>query len=112
MAGVLTLLFAAGSGATLWLPARQGRRGGVPLRSLVAAVVGAVVGFVVIPVLGFLVGGFAGLLYAEKQRLGDWDPALSSVGKVLRAYGIGVVVELAVGVVMIGTWLVAVVARG
>jgi uncharacterized protein len=112
VAGVLTLLFAAGSGATIWLPARQGRRGGVPLRSLLTALAGAIVGFFVVPVLGFLVGGFAGLLYGERQRLGDWDPALSSVGKVLRAYGIGVVVELVVGVTMIATWLVAVVVRG
>jgi uncharacterized protein len=112
VAGVLTLLFALGTGATIWLPARQGRRGGVPLRSLVAAGVGAVIGFFVIPVLGFLIGAFVGLLLGEQQRLGDWQPALASVGQVLRAYGIGVVVELVVGVTMIGIWLVAVVVRG
>jgi uncharacterized protein len=112
VAGVLTLLFALGTGATIWLPARQGRRGGVPLRSLVAAGVGAVIGFFVIPVVGFLIGAFAGLLLGEQQRLGDWQPALASVGQVLRAYGIGVVVELVVGVTMIGIWLVAVVVRG
>jgi uncharacterized protein len=112
VAGVLTLLFALGTGATIWLPARQGRRGGVPLRSLVAAGVGAVIGFFVIPVVGFLIGAFAGLLLGEQQRLGDWQPALASVGQVLRAYGVGVVVELVVGVTMIGIWLVAVVVRG
>jgi uncharacterized protein len=112
LATVLTLLFAVGSGATFWLPARQGRRGGVPLRSLLLALVGAVVGFFAIPVLGFLVGAFAGLLVGEKQRHGDWEPALASVGQILRAYGIGVVVELVIGVVMIATWLIAVVVRG
>jgi uncharacterized protein len=111
VAVVLTMLFAVGSAATIWLPARQGRRGGVPLRSLLAALLGAVVGFVVLPVVGFLVGAFAGLLAGEYQRHGDWGTARASVGRVLRAYGIGVVVELVVGVAMIGTWIVALLVR-
>jgi uncharacterized protein len=111
MAALLTLLFALGSGATIWLPARQGRRGGVPLRSLLAALVGAVVGFFVIPVVGFLIGGFGGLLLGEKQRHGAWHPAAASVGQILRAYGIGIVVELVIGVTMIGIWLAAIVVR-
>jgi uncharacterized protein len=111
VAVLLTVLFALGSGATIWLPARQGRRGGVPLRSLLAALLGAVVGFVVIPVIGFPIGAFAGLLLGEQQRHGDWQAATASVGQVLRAYGIGVVVEMVVGVLMIATWLVAIVMR-
>jgi uncharacterized protein len=112
VAALLTLLFAGGGAATIWLPARQGLRGGVPLRSLVVAAVGAVVGFFVVPVLGFLLGGFGALLLAEQQRLGGWQPATSSVGQVLRAYGIGVVIELLVGVTMIAIWLVATLVRG
>jgi uncharacterized protein len=112
VAGLLTLLFLLGSGATIWLPARQGRRGGVPMRSLLAALFGAVVGFFVLPVIGFLVGAFVGLLVGEKQRHGGWEPAFASVGNVLRAYGVGIVVELVVGVTMIGIWLVAILLRG
>jgi uncharacterized protein len=111
VAGLLTLLFLLGSGATIWLPARQGRRGGVPMRSLLAALVGAVVGFFVLPVIGFLVGAFVGLLLGEKQRHGDWEPTFASVRNVLRAYGIGIIIELVVGVTMIGIWIVAVVLR-
>jgi uncharacterized protein len=112
VAAVLTVLFAFGTGATIWLPARQGRRGGVPLRSLLAALAGALIGFFVIPVVGLLIGAFVGLLLGEQRRHGDWQSALASVGQVMRAYGIGVVVELVVGVTMIGIWLVAVVVRG
>lgn len=111
IAALLTVLFGLGTAATLWLPARQGRRGGVPLRSLLVAAVGAVVGFFVIPVVGFLVGGAAGLLLAEQSRLRGWDPALRSVGGVVRAYGMGVVVELVVGVSMIAVWAAAAVLR-
>jgi uncharacterized protein len=112
IAAVLTVLFAVGSGATIWLPARQGRRGGIPLPSAMAALLGAVVGFVVIPVIGFLVGAFVGLLAAEQQRFGNWPEARRSVGEILRAYGIGVVVELVIGLVMIAVWLTAALARG
>lgn len=104
VAVVLTVLFAAGTAATFWLPVRQGRRGGVPLRSLVAAGVGAVAGFFVIPVVGFLIGGAAGLLLAERLRLDGWQPASRSAVEVVKAYGIGVVLELVVGVTMIVVW--------
>jgi uncharacterized protein YqgC (DUF456 family) len=111
VAAVLSVLFVVGTAATIWLPTRHGRRGGVPLRSLGIAALGAVVGFFVVPVLGFLVGAAGGLLVAEYQRLGDWAPAWRSVGGIVRAYGIGVLVELVVGVTMIAIWAVAMLVR-
>ena len=111
LAGVLTVLFAAGSAATVYLPARRGRRGGAPTGSLVAALLGAAVGFVVIPVLGLLVGGFGAFLLAEHRRLGEWQPAWSSLGAVVRAYGVGVLVELVLGLVMIAVWAGAALLR-
>jgi uncharacterized protein len=111
VAGVLTILFALGTAATLYLPARQGRRGGAPVSSLAAAALGAVVGFFVIPVVGFLLGAFGGFLLAEHGRLGEWGPAWSSLGTVVRAYGIGVVIELVLGLTMIAVWATAAVLR-
>lgn len=108
VSGLLTVLFGLGMAATVWLPARHGRRGGVPLRSLLAAAAGAVVGFFVIPVIGFLVGGAVGLLVAERARLEAWDPAVRSVAGVVRAYGIGMLAELVAGLSMIAVWAVAV----
>ncbi len=72
---------------------------------------GAVVGFVVLPVLGLVVGGVLGLLAAERHRIGAWRPAWHSSRRVLAAYGIGVVLELLVGCVMAGVWLTAFVVR-
>lgn len=111
VAAWLTLLFALGTAATIWLPARQGKRGGVPWSSLGGAALGVVVGFVVIPVLGFLIGAVAGLLLAERRRLPTWQAAWHSTGRVLRAYGIGVLVELTIGLVMIASWVAALLLR-
>jgi len=70
-----------------------------------------VVGFFVLPVLGLPIGGAAGLLVAEQQRLGAWGPAWTSARGVLQAYGIGVLLELGVGVLMGLLWLVVIVTR-
>jgi uncharacterized protein len=110
--GLLTVLFLLGTAVTIWLPARTGRQGGASPRSFVYAGIGGAVGFFVIPVLGFLVGALLGLLIGEQQRLGEWAPARASTGRVLRAYGIGVVIELVLALTMAATWVVTIVVRG
>ena len=107
----LSLLLVLGTLATVWFPARRGREAGAPSSTFAAAVFGAVVGFFVLPVLGFLVGALTGLLLAERARLGEWQRARASTLEVLRAYGTGVLVELVLGLVMVGSWLVAVIVR-
>jgi uncharacterized protein len=111
LAAVLTVLFLGGTAATLWLPARQGRRGGAGAWSFVLAAAGAVAGFFLLPIVGFLLGGLGGLLVGERLRLQGWRPAWASTGRVLRAYGVGVLVELGVGLTMTGIWAAAVVMR-
>lgn len=111
IAAVLTLLLVAGTAATWWLPARTGLRGGAAPRSFLLAGVGAVVGFVVVPVVGFLLGALAGLAVGEWSRQGSWDAALATTRQVLRAYGIGVLVELGAGLTMVAVWVVALLTR-
>ena len=101
----------AGTAASTVLPARRAAADGAPARTLALAAVGAVVGFVVLPVLGLVVGGVLGLLLAEQQRLGGWAPAWASARRVVGAYGVGVLLELLVGMVMGAVWLTAFVAR-
>jgi uncharacterized protein len=112
VAGFLTILFVLGTAATIWLPARTGRQGGASPRSFVLAGVGGVLGFFLLPVLGFVVGALAGLLIGEQRRLGEWDAARTSTGRVLRAYGIGVILELVLGLTMAATWAVTIALRG
>lgn len=103
---LLTVVFAAGSIAKYVLPARTGRDIGAPRSSLAAAFAGAVVGFFVLPVVGFPIGGLSALWLAETLRLGDRETAWRSTVEVLRSYGIGVAVEVAAGVVMVATFVV------
>lgn len=106
--GVLTVLLVLGTVVKYVLPARSASARGAPVSTLAAGAVGAVVGFFVIPVVGLLIGGLAGLYLAEYARLREPGPAWLSTRSALIAIGIGVLVELATGVVMVATWLIGV----
>jgi uncharacterized protein YqgC (DUF456 family) len=108
--GVLTALLIVGSVAKYLLPARSAAARGAPLTSLVAGAAGAVVGFFVIPVVGAPVGGVAGIYLAEYLRLQHGGRAWVSTRAALVALGIGLLVELTAGVLMIGVWLLGLLA--
>ena len=105
---LLTAMLAAGTVVKYVLPARSASARGAPPSTLVAGALGALVGFVVIPVVGILVGGLAGLYLAEYARLREPGPAWLSTRAALVGIGIGVLVELSTGVVMVVTWLIGV----
>lgn len=108
-AGVLmTGLFVAGTVAKYVLPARSATGAGAPRSTLALGALGAVVGFFVVPVLGVLVGGVGAVFLAELARLHDSRAAGRSTWAVLRAVGLGMLVELAAALLIVGTWLVAV----
>jgi len=108
--GVLTTLLVVGTVAKYVLPARSAAARGAPAATLVAGALGAVVGFFVIPVVGVLVGGIAGIYLAELARLRDGGRAWVSTKAALVAIGVGVLIELAAGVLMIGVWLLGLLA--
>lgn len=107
VAALLTVLLVGGSVAKYALPARSASGAGAPRRTLVLGALGAVAGFFVIPVAGLLVGGVAAVFLAEYQRLGGAAPAWRSTRAVLVGVGIGLMVELATGVLMIWLWGIA-----
>lgn len=108
--GVLTGLLVVGTVAKYVLPARSAAARGAPATTLAAGALGAVVGFFVIPVVGVLVGGVAGIYLAELARLHDGGRAWVSTKAALVAIGIGVLIELAAGVLMVGVWLLGLLA--
>jgi uncharacterized protein YqgC (DUF456 family) len=108
VAVVLTALLVAATVTTYVLPARSASAAGAPRSTLLLGGIGAVVGFFVIPVVGFPVGGVLAVWLAETVRLGHPRPALHSTGAVLRGIGVGILVQLGVGLLMIGVWLAGV----
>ncbi len=105
---LLTLLLVLGTVAKYALPARSATAAGAPRSTLALGALGAVVGFFVVPVAGLVVGGVGAVYLAELRRLRDGSAAWRSTWAVLRAIGLGMLVELATALIMIGTWLVGV----
>lgn len=103
---VMAVLLVLGSVAKYTLPARSVTASGAPRSTLAMGGAGAIAGLFLIPVLGLLIGGVAGVLFAEWRRLGDGSAAWRSTRGVLVAIGVGVLIELVAGVLMVLTWLV------
>ncbi len=111
LVAVQTALFGLGTAATIYLPTRTGRAGGLGARTAGTTLLGAVAGFVLIPVVGLLLGAGVGLYVGERVRLGYHEAAWTSTVGVVRAYGLGVLVELGLGLLMVGLWAGAVLLR-
>jgi hypothetical protein len=107
---VMTVLLVLGTLAKYILPTRAAADAGAPLSTLLIGAVGAIAGFFIVPVVGLLVGGVAGVYLAELVRLRDWHQAVASTRAALIAVGIGMLVELAAGLAMALTWFVGALA--
>ncbi|MEU0662157.1 DUF456 domain-containing protein [Streptomyces lavendulocolor] len=92
------------------LPARRLRGVGVTRRMVVYAGVGALVGFVLLPVVGAVPGYVGGIYLCERLRLGGHGPAMTSTRTVMRAVGTSVLVELFACLLIVGAWMGAVLA--
>lgn len=106
--GVVTVLAVVGTVAALTLSGRKATDAGAPWWALVFALVGAVIGFVMIPVLGIVVGGIAGLWVAELIRLRDPRTAWDTTWSALQGYGLGTVIQMVAGVAIVLIWAVGV----
>ncbi len=100
----MTVLLAAGMTAKFVLPHRRASAGGVPQSTLIVAALAGVVGFFVIPVVGFPLAAVAGILVAEYRRTGDWSIARRSTKDAVVGFGIGALVEAGAGLAMIACW--------
>lgn len=104
--GLITLLAAVGTTATIVLPVRGGARRGARMPTLAAAATGGIIGAVVLPALGLPIGALAGVWVAELARVNDAAQAWRNTFAVLRGLGVGILIELGVGTIMLATWLV------
>lgn len=108
--GVASALVIASLVLKYLVPGRRLNQAGVPGWALLAAAVGGVIGFFVIPVVGFFVGFVIGLLAAELTRHRDLATAWPATKQALGAVGISVAIELFAGLLIAAGWTTAVIA--
>jgi uncharacterized protein YqgC (DUF456 family) len=106
--GVATALLIFGQVGKYLVPGRRLREAGVPRRSLVIGGLLSIVGFFLIPVVGFIIGFVVGVYLSERQRLMSHERAWPSTRKALSAAGLSILIELACGLLIAGTWLAVV----
>ena len=101
-------LLATGVVVKYLVPGRRMQRAGVPTSTLVAGAAVGVVGFFVVPVVGLVLGFVLGVYLAQWRRL-DHRRAWSATVHALKAVGLGILIELAFGVLAALTWAIGVV---
>lgn len=111
VAALAALLTVLGEVVKYVLAGRHLRRGGVPRSSLVWGGLLAVVGFVVVPVVGLVLGFVLGVYAAERVRLHAHAPAWRATGVALRAAGLTMLVELAAALLVAAVWVGALLTR-
>lgn len=106
--GLATILTIVGQVVKYLIPGRRLRDAGIPKRSVVLGAVLSIVGFFVIPVVGFIIGFVLGVYLAERLRLDSHHRAWASTRKAMAAAGLSIVIELAAGLAIAGSWAVTV----
>ncbi|MGY4978970.1 DUF456 domain-containing protein [Streptomyces sp. 900105755] len=94
------------------LPPRRLRESGATPRMGVYAGTGAVLGFVLVPVLGAIPGFMAGIYLYERLRLGRRAEARAALRTAMDAGGSSVLAELFACLLVAAGWLTAVVWAG
>jgi hypothetical protein len=103
-----TALAGGGQVVKYLIPGRRLRLAGIPLRSLLVGGLLSLIGFFVIPVVGFILGFVAGIYLSERWRLGTHTLAWPSTIEALKAAGLSMLIELLAGLGIAGAWLLAV----
>lgn len=86
------------------IPGRGLKRAGVPNRTLLAGAVVGVVGIVVVPGIGLLLGFVAGVILAELARQRSFAAAWPSARRALIAAATSFGIELVAGMLIAMTW--------
>lgn len=105
--GLLAVIGVGGMIFGILIPVRTTAGKGAPRWVLAVGLLGVVIGFFVIPVVGALIGGPLAILLAEFYRLRDLSGAWRSTTRALKGIGLAILVEFLAAFVMIVIWLTA-----
>ncbi|MEM9130915.1 MAG: DUF456 domain-containing protein [Actinomycetota bacterium] len=101
---VLTLLVAASVIKSVVVPRRAAEGHDVSRWSQLVAVLGAVVGFFVIPIVGVVIGALIGLFVAEYVHHREAGEAWGSTVAVAKGFGLSALIEIGIAVFMTAVW--------
>ncbi len=106
---VFAICFGIGAAATVikyMIPGRKLKESGVATSTMLIALVGSVIGFFVIPVIGAPIGFMVAIYLIQWNRKGRseaWPATVRTGGAIALSIGI----ELAGGLIVFGVWLAA-----
>jgi uncharacterized protein YqgC (DUF456 family) len=106
--GVCAALYLAGVAMQYAVPGRRLREAGVRRSTLVLAVLLAVVGFFVIPVVGAAIGFVGGIFLVELGHSKDRSTAWGSTKAALKAVFLSIGIELLAALAIAVTWVAGV----
>ena len=101
----ITLLVIVGMAASIVLPDRAGAAAGASRATRLFAGLLGLLGFFVIPVVGFPLFACLGVLIAQYRETDDWQGAMDSTVAVLKGFGVGILAELGAGLAMVLVWV-------
>lgn len=88
------------------IPGRKLAQSGIPNSTLIWGLVGAVIGYFIIPVVGFIVGLVAVIYIVEYLRLQSSQDAWKATLEALKVVGLSIVIELLAALVATSSWIV------
>ena len=109
--GVVAVIYAVTLLLQFLIPGRRMKRDGVGGLTLTLGVVGAIIGFFVIPVVGLPVGFVLGVFAAEYVRFRDLDRAWQATKAALRGVLHSMGIELSAALLIAVTWTVGIIAH-
>ena len=103
---IITILAAAGTTSGIYLPQRKAASIGVPWWGQLVALVCAVGGFFIVPVIGAPLGFVVGILLVTLARERDFQGALAATWATLKSMLLASGLQFAAGLAMVALWVV------
>jgi hypothetical protein len=101
---LITLLVAFSFVTGVVIPKRAAERSGASKLSQAGGLVGAVLGFFAIPVVGLVIGALAGVMLVEYLTKRDSREAWAATRDVAKGFGLSALVDFAIGLVIVAAW--------
>ena len=106
MFALITILMLAGSILDNLLMGAKAHKEGAPWWVVIIALVSAIIGSFVIPIVGGILAALLVLFLIQWTRLKDAKKALASMKGMMVGWGWAAVFRVIIGLVMIGLWLI------